>query len=95
MRTLSFSSASLIVLGTENLHFQVSSYGQRRTTLTKQTHTRPTAATTQQHISRSKQHISPQQQQEKDIRNEKQFTAAAHKKFVQQEEDMSGNNLEQ
>jgi hypothetical protein len=39
--------------------------------------------------------ISPQQQQEKDIRNEKQFTEAAHKKYVQQEEDMSGNNLEQ
>jgi hypothetical protein len=38
-------------------------------------------------------YIGPQQR--KDIRNEKQFTGAAHKKYVQQEEGMSGNNLEQ
>jgi hypothetical protein len=38
-------------------------------------------------------HNSPQQKM--DIRNEKQFTGAAHKKYVQQEEDLSGNNLEQ
>jgi hypothetical protein len=30
-----------------------------------------------------------------DIRKEKQFTGAAQKNYIQQEEDMSGNSLEQ
>jgi hypothetical protein len=44
------------------------------------------------HITNQKHELH--QSTKKDIRNEKQFTGATHKRYVQQEEDMSGNNLE-